>query len=191
MADISPDGRSVVFAHTAKGYVLALKHLDTGELLTLTPDLPESFFPQFTPDGKTIVFFRRDGDIYRVDPDGSNLQRLTQGNNYVEFRLSPNDSHGSSDPPAISPDGTRIAYIAVRDEIAQVHTMNLDGSAQTQLTFRTTPCARVMWSPDGCHLAFVSWEGNTTQLFTIPCEGGTPVKLTDVQGAVYFHDWKP
>jgi len=191
MADISPDNRSVVFAHTARGYVLALKRLDNGEFTTLTPDLPESYCPQFTPDGKTIVFFRRDGDVYRVGVDGHDLRRLTTGNAYVEFRLSPKDAHGSSDGPALSPDGAKIAYIAVKDGVPQVHTMNLDGSDQRQITFRKTPCARVAWSPDGKRLAFVSWEGNYTQLFVVSAAGGTPAKLTDVHGAVYFLDWKP
>ena len=191
MGDLSPDNRSVVFAHTARGYVLVLKHLDTDEMITLTPDHPESFCPQFTPDAKAIVFFRRDGDVYRVDADGQNLKRLTTGNGYTEFRLSPQDAHGSSDGPAVSPDGRKIAYIAVKGGVPQVHTMNLDGSEQRQVTFRPTPCARVAWSPEGRRLGFVSWEGNYTQLFVVPAEGGSPTKLTDVHGAVYFLDWKP
>ena len=66
--------------------------------------------PQFTPDfGKTVVFVRRDGDLYRVVQDGKNFKRLTEGNKYVEFRLSPKDTHGSTDGPDISPDGKRIA----------------------------------------------------------------------------------
>ncbi len=191
MAEISPDGQSVAFAHTARGYVICLKHLDTGELLTLTPDLPESFCPQFTPDGKTLVFFRRDGDVYSVGADASNLRRLTTGSQHVEFRLSPRDQHGSSDPPAISPDGARIAYIAVRDGVEQVHTMRLDGSQQTQLTFGPQPCGRVTWSPDGTRLAFVSWTGRYPQLFVMPADGGTPRQLTDLPGAVHWLAWRP
>lgn len=191
MAEPSPDGRSVVFAHTAKGYVIALKHLDTGELATLTPELPESFCPQFTPDGKTIVFFRRDGDVYRIDPDGSNLKRLTEGNKYVEFRLAPTDKHGSSDPPAISPDGRQITYTALEDGVPQVHVMDLDGSNQRQVTRRATPCGRPRWSPDGRQLAFVSWEGKYPQLFVVPVEGGEPRQITHLDAAVHFMEWKP
>lgn len=191
MAAMSPEGRSVVFAHTARGYVLARKRLDTGELLTLTPDLPESFCPQFTPDGQAIVFFRRDGDYYRVAPDGSNLRRLTQGCQHRQFALSASDEHGSSDPPAISPEGTRVAYIARREGIPQVHVMDLDGGNQRQLTFRPGPCGRLAWSPDGTRLAFVSWVGETVQLFVMPAAGGQPRQITAVQGAVYWVDWKP
>jgi Tol biopolymer transport system component len=189
MADISPDNQSVVFAHTAKGYTLALKHLGAEGIVSLTPELPESFCPQFTPDGKTLVFFRRDGDVYRIGVDGKGLQRLTTGNQYVEFRLSPADKHGSSDPPAVSPDGSRIAYCAVRDGVAQVFTMNLDGSDQTQITFRKTPCGRVRWSPDGKRVAFVAWEGAYPQLLVVASGGGSPVQLTDIPAAAYFPTW--
>ncbi|MBI2299414.1 MAG: PD40 domain-containing protein [Armatimonadetes bacterium] len=191
MAELSPDNRSVAFAHTAQGYVLALLHLDTGELTSLKPDLPDSYCPQFTPDGRAIVFFRRDGDVYRIDPDGGNLRRLTDGNQYVEFRLGLGDKHGSSDPPAISPDGARIAYMARRDGVPQVHVMNLDGTGQRQVTHRPTPCGRVRWSPDGRQLAFVSWTDAFPQLFVVPAEGGEPWQLTHADGAVYWLDWSP
>jgi Tol biopolymer transport system component len=185
MADLSPDNRAVVFSHTARGYVLALKPLDPdGPIVTLTPELPDSYCPQFTPDGRTIVFFRRDGDVYRVAPDGSNLKRLTQGAGYVEFRLGSGDRHGSSDPPAVSPDGTRIAYLAVRGGLPQVHVMALDGSAQRQVTSLAAACGRVRWSPDGRRLAFVSWRGRFPQLFVVSAEGGVPRVLTELDAAV-------
>lgn len=189
MGNLSPDNERVVFSHTAQGYTLALVELATGELRHLAPDHPDSYFAQFTPDGQTLVFFRRDGDVWRIGVDGQGLARLTEGNGYVEFRLSPQDTHGSSDPPMISPDGTRIAYCAVREGLAQVHTMNLDGTDQLQITHRAAPCGRVRWSPDGRHLAFVSWEGAYPQLFVVAAEGGEPVKLTDLPAAVYFPFW--
>ena len=191
MADISPDNRRVVFAHTARGYILTLKHLESGEMRVLTPDHPESFCPQFTPDGKTILFTRRDGDVYRVAAEGGDLRRLTHGNDYITFYLSPEDRHGSSDFPSLSPDGRQIAYVARKDGIPQVHVMDTDGRNARQVTFRQTPCGRAAFSPDGRRVAFVSWEGLHTQLFVIPAEGGEPTKLTDVQGAVYFLNWKP
>ncbi|MEI6499920.1 MAG: hypothetical protein WCP21_02715 [Armatimonadota bacterium] len=191
MAELSPDGKSVAFAHTAKGYVLALKHLDTGELVTLTPDLPESYCPQFTPDGKTLIFFRRNGAVYRIDIDGTNLKQLTDGSKYVEFRLAPTDKHGSSDPPVLSKDGKLIAYTAVVNDVPQIHVMNLDGSGQRQVTFRPGPCGRPRFSPDGTRLAFVSWEGKYPQLFVIPLAGGEAKQITHFDSAVYFLEWKP
>src|SRR5258708_5347519 len=150
----TPPADRIVFSGPARGYRLLLADLPDGKPKLLTPDHPDSFAPQFTPDGKTIVFLRRDGDIYRVDTDGKNLRRLTEGNRHVEFKLSEKDRHGSTDGPHVSPDGKKIAYIAVKNNVPNVCVMNIDGSEQRQLTSRKTPCGRVRWSPDGQQIAF-------------------------------------
>lgn len=191
MARLSPQNDRLVFSGPARQYRLLLIGLPDGEPRELTPDHTECFVPQFTPDGRTIVFIRRDGDVYRVDADGKNLRRLTEGNRYVELKLSPQDKHGSTDGPAVSPDGWRIAYIAIKEGIPNVHVMNLDGSNPRQLTARPTPCGRVRWSPDGKQLAFVSFVGQFPQLFVVPATGGEPRQMTNLDGAVYFVNWKP
>jgi hypothetical protein len=102
MAGLSPGNDHVVFSGPARGYRLLLATLPEGTPVELTPDHPECFVPQFAPDGRTIVFIRRDGDVYRVDADGRNLRRLTEGNRHVEFKLSAKDQHGSTDGPHVS-----------------------------------------------------------------------------------------
>ncbi len=191
MAALSPNGDRVAYSGPGTGYRLGLVKLPDGKPLNLTPDHPESFVPQFAPDGRTIVFFRRDGDVYTVGADGKDLRRLTKGNGHVEFRLSAKDRHGSSDGPDVSPDGKRIAYLAVKGGVANTWAMNLDGSRQRQITFRKSNCGRVRWAPDGKRLAFVSFEGPFPQLFVVSAEGGEARQLTKVKGAVYFLDWKP
>lgn len=191
MARLSPNGDRVVFSGPAKGYRLLIARMPDGEPAELTRDYPECFVPQFTPDGKTVVFIRRDGDVYRIDADGKNLKRLTEGNRYVEFRLSSEDRHGSTDGPDISPDGKRIAFVAVNGGVANVFVMDVDGANRRQLTFRTTPCGRVRWSPDGKHLAFVSFVSKYPQLFVVPAAGGEVRQLTALDAAVYFVNWGP
>jgi TolB protein len=191
MAALSPGNDRIVFSGPARGYRLLLVRLPDGRPVELTPDHPDSYVPQFTPDGQTVVFLRRDGDVYRVGADGKDLRKLTEGNRYVEFRLSPQDRHGSTDGPQLSPDGQSIAYIAVKDGVPNVCTMTVDGRAQRQLTRRKAACGRVRWSPDGRRLAFVSFEGKYPQLFVIAREGGEPRQLTRLEGAVYFVHWGP
>jgi Tol biopolymer transport system component len=191
MAALSPRNDRAVFSGPARGYRLLLIALPAGKPVELTPDHPDSYVPQFTPDGKTVVFLRRDGDVYRIDLDGKNLRRLTEGNRHVEFRLSEKDRHGSTDGPHISPDGRRIAYIAVRSGVANVCVMNLDGTEQRQLTFRKMACGRARWSPDGTRIAFVSFEGKYPQLFVVAAQGGAPRQLTQLPGAVSFVTWRP
>jgi Tol biopolymer transport system component len=190
MGALSPTSDRVVFSGPARGYRLMLATLPDGKGVELTPDHSDCFVPQFTPDGKTVVFLRRDGDVYRIDVHGKHLQRLTEGNHHVEFRLSAKDQHGSTDGPDVAPDGNRIAYLATRDGVANVWVMNLDGKEQRQLTYRKTPCGRVRWSPDGTHIAFVSFEGTYPQLFVVAATGGEPRQLTGMDGAVYFVNWR-
>lgn len=191
MGALSPKGDQLVLSGPARQYRLLVASLPDGQPRELTPDHPDSYAPQFTPDGKTIIFLRRDGDIYRVDTDGQNLRRLTEGNRYVEFRLSEQDHHGSTDGPHLSPSGKQIAYISRQDGTPNVYVMNLDGSGQRQVTFRKSACGRVRWNTEETDLAFVSFEGKYPQLFTVPATGGQPVRLTDLPGAVYFINWKP
>ncbi len=191
MGALSPAGDRVVVSGPARGYRLLIADLPDGEPRELTPDHPDCYAPQFTPDGQVVVFVRRDGDVYRVGADGEGLRRLTEGNRYVEFRLSAKDAHGSTDGPQVSPDGKRVAYVALRGGVANVCVMAIDGGDQRQLTARKEPCGRPRWSPDGKQLALVSFEGKYPQLFTVAADGGEPRRLTQVDGAVYFVNWKP
>jgi Tol biopolymer transport system component len=191
MAALNPTKDGVVFSGPARDYRLLFVTLPTGPPVTLTSHHSQCYVPQFTPDGKTVVFLRRDGDVYRVDVDGKNLRRLTEGNRYVEFRLSADDRHGSTDGPQISPDGKQIAYLADKQGVPNVCLMDIEGRQQRQITFRKTPCGRVRWSPDGQQLAFVSFEGKYPQLFVVATRGGEPRQLTWLDGAVYFINWRP
>lgn len=191
MAALDTSGERVVFSGPADGYRLKLLTVADERVTDLTPHHPNSYVPRFTPNGEWIVFFRRDGEVYRVRAEGGPVERLTKGRDYVRFRLSDQDAHGSSDEPAISPDGTRIAHIGVYDGTPNVYVMNLDGGQPRQLTFRKEPCGRVRWSQDGAWLAFVSFVGPYTQLFVVSADGGEPYQVTHFDAAVYMLAWQP
>lgn len=191
MTALTPAGDAVACSGPASGYRLRLIRLSDNSVIDLTPGHPDSYAPQFTPDGRTIVFVRRDGDVYRVDADGTNLRRLTEGNRYVEFRLSPQDKHGSTDAPQISPDGRKIGYIALREGIPSVCTMNLDGTDAKAIVTRPVACGRFRWSPDGSRVAFVSFVGKYPQLFVADADGQNVKQITTLDAAVGFPQWKP
>ena len=86
--------------------------------------------PSWSPDGTRIVFSSdRKGDwvnyeIYVMDDDGGNLQRLTENRN--------NDWS-----PSWSPDGKRIAFSSDRKgdfESFEIYVMDADGGNQQNLT---------------------------------------------------------
>lgn len=112
-------------------------------------------------DGRISYATYANGDleIHSANPDGSDVQRLT------EF---PGNNQGAviSD---WSPDGQTIAFdgdatdIDGRKNVQQVYVMNFDGSGVTQLTrgpgFHGVPG----WSPDASSLAIDADWGESTE----------------------------
>ena len=94
-------------------------------------------------NGKIAFYSTRDGhhEIYVIDPDGSNLMRLTFG-----------DTDNLC--PAWSPDGKIIAFLSKRDGgNNEIYIMNADGSNQTRLTYTDFSEHHLSWSPDGTRIA--------------------------------------
>jgi TolB protein len=108
--------------------------------------------PQWTPDGKRIVFVRFDvarnlGAIFTVRPDGHRLRQITP------WELD------AGDGPDISPDGKRVLFRLPEHngfEGSDLASMNLDGTGFRQLT-NSAPAERVLsasYSPDGRRITF-------------------------------------
>ena len=75
-----------------------------------------------------------------MNADGSGQTRLTNSPDY-------------DGEPVWSPDGSRIAFVSIRDTGQQIYTMNADGSSVTRLTSANYP-EFPSWSPDGSQIAF-------------------------------------
>jgi TolB protein len=200
-AALNQTGNVVAFANVPKSYQLNIAQLPDGEPEVLTPEMTQCYVSQFTPDGQTLIFLhnhaldpedRSHGDLYSLDLATKQVTQLTHDNKYIGFHVSPTDSHGATDVPSISSAGKQIAYIRLVNGVPQVHTMNLDGSDQKQLTFGATASGRVVWSPDGKELAFVTFVDGYPQLFVMDAQGGTPRQLTHISaGCAYVVKWQP
>lgn len=188
----APDARAerVVFARPAQDYRLAIAEVASGVTRVLTPEHRNCYAPQFTPDGEAVVFIRRDGGLYRIAPDGEGLRRLAAGVQ-VEFFLSAQDKHGSTDFPAIAPDGRNVAFSQkAATGGVQISVVGLQDGAVRPVAPAAGICARPAWSPDGRWLAFVSMVGARPQLFVVPADGAeAPRPLTQETGAVYALSW--
>ncbi len=103
-ASYSPDGRWIVFSSTRDAYNRPLSEAERKQL-----QVDPSYF----------------GEIYIMpaDPDGSGVRRLTH-------------TPGYDGGPFFSPDGERIIWRRFDEQglIADIWTMNLDGSDQRQIT---------------------------------------------------------
>ena len=108
--------------------------------------------PQYSPDGRRIVFesersdFRR--EIWLADASGSNVTRLTRG---------PGRQQGS---PSWSPDGRVIAFDSqAEDGRRDIWTIGADGSGMRQITRHSADDQTPTWSRDG---RFIYFDTNRT-----------------------------
>ncbi len=165
-----PDNGRILFAQPATdgNQALALINADGTELTQLTDGNAFDTQPAWSSDGNRIVFVSdRDAprsertsqqDIYRLNADGTDLQRLT-------------DASGRDTCPNWSPDGSRIVFLSERDQTGRFspYIMDADGENETRLLDRSTGCPR--WSPDGTRIAYASERAGRDGIFTLRPDG--------------------
>lgn len=87
-------------------------------------------------------------DLYRKSVDGRTVTLLT-------------DDPSDDMMPAISPDGTTIAFASNRNGNWDIFTMPVSGGAPTQVTFDADEEVQPTWAPDGKRLAFSRLNGRS------------------------------
>ena len=83
------------------------------------------------------------------------------------------------DPPAISPDGRRVAICLRRQGKIQLNVLNDDGTGVTALAERLDVRGSPGWSPDGRWIAIGGIDARGQGLFKVPVDGGDPVRLAN------------
>ena len=135
------------------------------------------------PHGTLVVALRRAGanrfDLYRIATPSGDMIRMTSGGE-------------NNTAPALSPDGTRIAYISERAGDTVLALTNRDGSSFTRLARgvrASDPIDHVAWSPDGTQLVFAQNCG----LYTIRADGSDRQALLEPVADACYNDpnWSP
>ena len=136
----------------------------------------------------------RNSEIYRMNPDGKQLRRLTK-------------QPGYDGAPTWSPDGQKITFTSFRDQhrlqerapiYGEIYVMNPDGTNPINLTQSIERPDRISsWSPDGTRIAFESsgiskWgAGLQWDIWVMDADGGNPRNLTNHHTQDEAPDWAP
>ncbi len=148
-----------------------------GSPVKLLSSTRDDFNPQYSPDGKRIVFHStRSGwaEIWVSDSDGYNARQLT----FLRASMT-----GS---PRWSPDGNRIVFTSNVAGRFAVYTIGADGGKPRRLTTSPAEDAIASWSRDGKSIYFASDRSGDWQVWKMPAEGGSAVPVTRRGGYVAF-----
>jgi Tol biopolymer transport system component len=157
---------------------------------TVTPTpLPTATFtvvptkiPTVQGGGTGQIVFNSDrdriGQIYVMDVDGNNIQKVT--NNQTDH------NH-----PDWSPNGNQIAFDSYLSGNYEIYVVNADGTQLTRLTNNSASDTQPDWSPDGQQIAFISSRDGNSEIYVMNVDGTHLVRLTQNIAVDSYPKWSP
>ncbi len=225
----SPDGTRIAFDSQRSGerdksgkflntdiYVVTVPD-DAGDpkIVRLTTDSEEDQVPVWTPDGTMIAFeSKHDGltELYLINADGTGLTRLTEHEDWIDFRpvwqpatgkatpatlpaspvrFSATAVPASPTPPAAISVKGRIVFSSDRDGNFEIYTANVDGSDPVRLTDSPAADGEPVWSPDGTRILFTSERDGNAEIYSMQADGSDVTRLTNDPGVDVSPAWSP
>jgi Tol biopolymer transport system component/C-terminal processing protease CtpA/Prc len=89
--------------------------------------------------------------------------------------------------PAISPDGSRIAFSYKGD----IYTVPISGGEARQISMHVAHDYQPVWSPDSKNIAFAGNRFGNFDIYLTSAQGGTPVRLTTFSGTESPYTFTP
>ena len=178
----SPDGTQITYTRGYQEGARWLAHVwianaDGTDTEKLTHDDISDRIPRWSPDGETIFFDRFiDGErfIARMNRAGKKEKALTPGGSW-DFS------------PVISPDGTRLAYVALETIVIA----DIDAANPRSVIPNVYWNGGLDWSPDGKRFAFVRGDQSHTMLVIADTSGLNEEVVFDYEGQILAPRWSP
>jgi TolB protein len=199
--------------------VIVTMNADGTNQQQLTSDTASVYgYPEFSPDGKKIMYVAGDKDVYTMNADGTGKTFLADanGDDWDERPIwLPNgrilvlqggllmNADGSNQEvispsvtgrPAFSGDGRKIAFVtATGPDMRQLFVVNMDGTNRQQLTQDTGYDNKgyPAWSPDGKTIAFRSQRDGDDEIYTINADGTNLSRLSNNLESDDYPSWSP
>lgn len=182
---VSPDGKwSVEWVDgmgstTGTGVYSTLRLTNRADLLTFDVVSPEMFeegskVMSWAPDSQSIIFIANPkgmpgysgAEMWRLNMATKELTRLTN-NTFAEMW------------PTVSPDGTKIGYVATADGYRRLYVMDV-ATGDVQLLTPEMFVYFPVWSPDGQWLAFKTDHSGSADIWIVRADGSEsrPIAIT-------------
>jgi Tol biopolymer transport system component len=132
-----------------------------------------SLFPQYSPDGKHIVFVsNRTGinEIWMSNADGTALVQIS------------NFSNSNTGTPRWSPDGRKIAFDSQSGGRANVYIADAEERVPRKLATNIEEMSQPSWSHDGKWIYFIG-GATSARIYRCPIEGGAAEALSSQTGS--------
>lgn len=116
---------------------------------------------------KDHIVFSYAGDLWRVDREGGEAERLTTG-------------VGTESQPYFSPDGQKVVFTGEYDGNVDVYTIDINGGTPERLTYHPGADRAAGWTKDGSEVLFSSQResyANFLRLFTIKPGDSSPTRV--------------
>ncbi len=133
--------------------------------------------PQYSPDGKKIVFASdRSGayEIWASAHDGGSLRQVTSFGGPL------------TGTPRWSPDSRQVVFDSRAEGHADIYVAAAEGGALRRITTEPSEDVAPSWSRDGRFIYFASNRSGESQVWKTPAAGGPAVQVTSRGGFAAF-----
>lgn len=159
-AAISPDGNMIVYQSEISpgNFDIFSMNIDGSSQENLTNHTGNDVKPVISPDGNKIAFFRY-SDVYIMDVDGSNQQKISQSAVDMDYAIH------------FTRDGQSVVVTSIDDGRKNISLIDIEGNEQVILT-QSIDGYDANVAPNSDKIVFVSGEINNRNIYTMSYTGG-------------------
>ncbi len=163
------------------GSRLEILNVNTGHRTVVHTVSDSMQAPNWTPDGKALIF-NRNGKLFRFELAGKSVTEIN-----TDFATRNNNDH------SLSFDGKQLGishHSAEHGGKSMIYSMPVGGGKPKLLT-KDGPSYLHGWSPDGRFLVFTGQRNDALDIYKIASEGGDEIRLTTAKGVDDGSEYTP